>query len=81
MGTRKERRKQGGHWEKFYSSLDCLDAKKQKPSQIYLKKKYKKLKNKKGVLWERKILQLIRTENGVCETEQGPSLLLGVWGT
>lgn len=77
---RKERRKHGGGCEEFYSSLDCLDAKKQKPSQIYLKKK-KNLKNKKGALWERKILQLIRTENGVCETEQGLSLLLGVWGT
>lgn len=80
MGMRKERRKHGGGCEEFYSSLDCLDAKKQKP-QIYLKKKNKNLKHKKGVLWERKILQLIRTENGVCETEQGLSLLLGVWGT
>lgn len=43
---RKERRKHGGGCEEFYSSLDCLDAKKQKPSQIYLKKK-KNLKNKK----------------------------------
>jgi len=48
-----------------------------------LKKKKKKTKkqNKKGVLWDRKILQLIRTENGVCEMQQGLSLLLGVWGT
>ena len=81
MGMREERRKLGGGCEAFYSSLDCLDAKKQKPSQIYLKKNNKNLKNKKGVLWERKILQLIRTENGVCEMEQGLSLLLGVWGT
>ena len=82
MGAREERRKLGGGCEAFCSSLDCLDAKKQKPYQIYLKKKKTtKKQNKKGVLWDRKILQLNRTENGVCEMQQGLSLLLGVWGT
>ena len=47
MGMREERRKLGGGCEAFYSSLDCLDAKKQKPSQIYLKKKKQKPKKQK----------------------------------
>lgn len=39
MGTGKERKKQAGGRGKFYSSQDSLKAKKQKPSQTYLKQK------------------------------------------
>lgn len=47
MGTGKERKKQAGGRGKFYSSLDTLKAKKQKPSQTYLKQKQKQLKKQK----------------------------------
>ena len=54
MGMRKERRKHGGGCEEFYSSLDCLDAKKQKP-QIYLKKKKKPKTQKRSIVGEKNL--------------------------